>query len=85
MYEIFLPKTKVEKVFYGYLESRGDIKDKLKRLSTNPFRECGAHSLKGNLKGKWSCSLGSNIRMIYTIYVNNKKIIVWSIGSHKIY
>ena len=85
MYEIFLPKTKIEKIFYEYIESRNDIKDKLKRISINPFKESGAHPLKGKLKGKWSCWLGSNIRMIYKIDVKNKKILVLSIGTHKIY
>jgi len=85
MYEIFFPNNKIEKLVDYYMNLRNDVRDKLKRLTINPFREIGAHPLKGRLKGKWSYWLGSNIRMIYTIDALNKKIIVWPVGSHKIY
>lgn len=85
MYEIFYLNNKIQGRVNSYLELRGDVRDKLKRLSINPFRECGAHLLGGKLKGKWSCWLGSNVRMIYSIDIERKLIIVWLIGNHKIY
>ena len=64
---------------------RGDSIPKLERLKTNPRAELGAHPLHGRLSGKWSCWLGDNIRMIYSIDDTRKLIIVESVGSHKIY
>ena len=58
---------------------------KLERLKENPRERIGAHPLHGRLKGKWSCWLGSNIRIIYSINEINNKIIIEAIGSHKIY
>jgi len=43
------------------------IKEKLDKLKIDPRRNLGAHPLHGRLEGKWSCWLGSNIRMIYSI------------------
>jgi len=44
-----------------------------------------AHKLKGRLRGKWSCSLGADIRMVYEIDDESKEIVVLAVGSHKIY
>ena len=85
MYKIFTANTKVEKRLEKYLRLRKDIKNKLERLKINPKREIGAHPLYGRLAKKWSCRIGSNIRIIYSIDENNKRIIIESIGSHKIY
>ena len=85
MYEIYTSNNKVEKKLLKYIDSRKDIKGKLERLKINPRKECGAHSLRGNLKGKWSCWLGSNLRLIYII--DNEKNIIWieDMGTHKVY
>ncbi len=85
MYEIYSSNKKVEKKIIDYIVSRNDIKSKLERLKMNPRKECGAHPLKGRLKGKWSCWLGSNIRLVYII--EDEKRIIWleSVGTHKIY
>ena len=83
MYEIFIENKKIQKQINGYIKLRNDVSDKLKRLSINPFRECGAHSLRGKLKGKWSCWLGSNIRIIYRIDVEKKLIMVELVGIIK--
>jgi len=55
MYRIFTSNKRVEKKLKYYIESRKDILKKLRRLTNNPKKECGAHPLKGKLKGKWSC------------------------------
>ena len=70
MYEIHTINSKTEKKLKEYIKSRNDIKQKLDRLSENPFKTNGAHQLHGRLEDKWACWLGSNIRIIYTI--NNK-------------
>ena len=51
----------------------------------NPRNELDAHKLKGKLQGKWSCSLGYDIRMVYEIDDENKEIVIVAVGSHKIY
>ncbi len=85
MYRIFTANSKVEKRLNKYLQSRNDIRNKLERLKINPREELDAHPLHGRLKGKWSCWLGYNLRMIYNIDEINRRIIIEAIGSHKIY
>ena len=85
MYKITTRSKKAEKQYYQYLNSRQDIPEKLERLKENPRKELDAHKLKGKLKGKWSCSLGSDLRMVYEIDDKNKEIVVVAVGSHKIY
>lgn len=85
MYQIFTANSKTEKILQEYICLRNDIKNKLDRLKENPFKENGAHPLHGRLEGKWACWLGSNIRMIYRIEPENKKIIIEAVGTHKIY
>ena len=85
MYKITTRSKKAEKQFYDILNSREDVSEKLEKLKINPRRELDAHKLKGKLKGKWSCSLGKDIRMIYEIDNKNMEIIVVAVGSHKIY
>lgn len=85
MYEIYIANSKAEKILNKYLETRKDIKGKLERLKQNPRGELGAHLLHGRLTGKWSCWLGSNIRMIYSIDDAKKIIYVEYAGTHKIY
>ena len=85
MYNIYSSNKKVEKKLDYFLSIRKDVIQKLERLKINPRRECDAHPLHGKLRGKWSCWLGSNIRMKYII--DDQKMIIWieDIGSHKIY
>jgi hypothetical protein len=52
MYGIRFVNSKIQRRIDKYIKLRGDIRDKLKRLSIDPFKECGAHPLKGKLKGK---------------------------------
>jgi addiction module RelE/StbE family toxin len=85
MYQITTRSKKAEKQFYGILHSRKGIPEKLEKLKENPRTELEAHKLKGKLKGKWSCSLGADIRMVYEINDYNKEIVVAAVGSHKIY
>ena len=84
MYEI-IAKKRIKKKIESYIAQYKDIPEKLKRLQKNPRNACKAHPLHGDLKGKWSCWLRSNIRIIYTINDEKKLIIVFSIGTHKIY
>jgi len=85
MYKIFTANSKTEKILHEYLSTRSDIKDKLEKTKIEPRRANSAHPLHGRLERKWSCWLGSNIRMIYSI--NDKKLIILveAVGSHKIY
>lgn len=85
MYELYVANSRSEKNLRELLVRRNDIKDKLNRLKNDPRRETGAHPLHGRLKGKWSCWLGSDIRMIYSIDDEKKIIIIEAVGSHKIY
>ena len=85
MYKLFTRNKKVEKRLQNYVEFRKDISEKLKRLLENPRRACGAHPLHGRLRGKWSCWIGANLRIVYEINDIENKIIVESIGGHKIY
>lgn len=84
-YEFTIRSRKAEKQFYKILNSRQGIKEKLELLRKNPRKELNAHRLKGKLEGKWSCSLGKNIRLMYEIDDINKELIVVAAGSHKIY
>ncbi len=85
MYEIYTANNKTEKRLNEYIILRNDINQKIQRLKISPRIECDAHPLHGKLSGKWSCWLGSNIRMIYSINDLNKIIIVEAIGKHNIY
>lgn len=85
MYKITTRSKRAEKQFYEILYSRQGIPEKLEKLKQNPRKELDAHKLRGKLEGKWSCSLGSDIRMIYEIDDDNKEIVVVAAGSHKIY
>ncbi|MBI2499116.1 type II toxin-antitoxin system mRNA interferase toxin, RelE/StbE family [Candidatus Woesearchaeota archaeon] len=85
MYEIITKSKKAEKQYYKVLNSREGIPAKLEKLKENPREELDAHKLKGKLEGLWSCSLGSDIRMVYRIDDNTKEIIVYTVGSHKVY
>ena len=85
MYTISNSNKKTERKLEEYILQRQDIPAKLDRLKEDPRKECGAHPLKGPLKGKWAAWLGSNIRIVYVIDEFNKKIIIVAIGTHKGY
>ncbi|MBM3233976.1 type II toxin-antitoxin system mRNA interferase toxin, RelE/StbE family [Candidatus Pacearchaeota archaeon] len=85
MYKIFTANSKTEKRLMEYICSRDDIREKLEKLKVEPRRVNGAHPLHGRLEGKWSCWLGYNIRMIYSIDDKKEMIIIEAVGSHKIY
>lgn len=85
MYLLFTSNKKVEKKLGEYMVQRQDIANKLERLRENPRSSCGAHPLKGPLKGKWAAWLGSNIRLVYTIDDINKIILAEAVGPHKVY
>lgn len=85
MYRFQIANTRTEKRLREYIRQREDIKNKLDRLKIDPRRELNAHPLHGRLTGKWSCWLGSNIRIIYSINDIEKVIVIEAIGTHKIY
>ena len=85
MYEIYTANSKTEKMLKMYLGLSKDISAKLGRLKLSPRGELDAHPLHGRLTGKWSCWLGYDIRIIYSIDDADKRIIIEAIGSHKIY
>jgi addiction module RelE/StbE family toxin len=85
MYEFYVANSRAEKKLHEIIAQRNDVKDKLDRLKIDPRREAGAHPLHGRLKGKWSCWLGSDIRVIYSIHDETKQILIEAVGSHKIY
>lgn len=82
-YTLSTINSKTEKILSGYIATREDIKEKLDKLKEDPRRTNGAHSPHGKLQGKWSCWLGSNIRLIYTINDSEKLIIIHAVGTHK--
>lgn len=83
MYKFTTRSKKAEKQFYEILNSKEDIAAKLERFRANPRRELDAHKLRGRLEGKWACSLGYDIRMVYEIDDKNSEIVVVAVGSHK--
>ena len=85
MYKLTTRSKKAEKQFYEILNSRKSITEKLEKLKEDPRKYLDAHKLKGKLEGKWSCSLGYDIRMIYEIDDENDEIVIVAVGSHKIY
>jgi addiction module RelE/StbE family toxin len=85
LYDIHTANAKAEKRLMKAVTMRRDIRSKLDRLRKNPRKEVGAHPLHGRLAGKWSCWLGSNLRMIYSIDDAQKKIVVEAVGPHNIY
>ncbi|MBI2144884.1 type II toxin-antitoxin system mRNA interferase toxin, RelE/StbE family [Candidatus Woesearchaeota archaeon] len=85
MYKLTTRSKKTEKQFHEAINYRNDIPPKLQKLMENPRTELDAHKLKGKLEGKWSCSLGYDLRMIYEIDDDAKEIIVVAVGSHKVY
>ena len=85
MYNLTTRSRRAEKQFYDVINSREGIPEKLEKLKIDPRRELDAHKLRGKLEGKWSCSLGGDIRMVYEIDDQNKEIVVVAVGSHKIY
>jgi addiction module RelE/StbE family toxin len=84
-YTLTTRSKKAEKQYYQILHSRQSIKEKLELLRENPRKALDAHKLKGKLAGKWSCSLGRDLRLMYKIDDENKEIVVVAAGSHKIY
>ena len=82
-YTLLTINSKTEKRLQEYVLLREDIKEKLDKLKIEPRKANGAHPLHGKLQGKWSCWLGSNIRLIYTIDDNEKLIIIYAVGTHK--
>ena len=85
MYKLTTRSKKAEKQFYEVINSRKSISEKLELLKEDPRKHLDAHKLKGKLEGKWSCSLGYDIRMVFEIDEQNKEIVVVAAGSHKIY
>jgi len=85
MYQLHVTNIKTENNIEKYVKLRQDIKEKLERLKENPRKANGAHQLHGKLKGKWACWLGSNIRAVYYIDEEIKRITIEAIGTHKIY
>jgi len=85
MYELIFLNKRAKKRLQFYIKLRKDILSKLERLKDDPRRNLGAHMLGGEFAGKWSCWLGSNIRLIYIINDEQRRIEVEVVGSHKIY
>ncbi|HIJ18949.1 TPA: hypothetical protein HA372_04665 [Candidatus Woesearchaeota archaeon] len=85
MYEIYTANSKAEKLLARYVKGRQDIVGKLHKLKQSPRTEIGAHPLHGRLAGKWSCWLGSSIRMVYSIDDSNRRIVVEAVGTHNVY
>ncbi|MBI3036736.1 type II toxin-antitoxin system mRNA interferase toxin, RelE/StbE family [Candidatus Woesearchaeota archaeon] len=83
MYKLTTRSKRAERQYYDVLNSREGISERLEKLMKDPRRELDAHKLKGKLEGKWSCSLGGDIRLLYEIDDVNKEIIVVAAGSHK--
>ena len=85
MYEITAVSKRVEKQLSEVLQTYYFTYEKLEKIRSDPRRELDAHKLKGKLRGLWACSFGYDLRMIYRIDDDSKQIVVFGIGSHKVY
>lgn len=66
---------------------RQDIEDTLKFLIKDPFAlQLETHKLKGKLAGLWACSVGYDLRIIFSFVKNEKQqeddIFLMEIGTH---
>ncbi len=66
---------------------RQDIEDTLKFLVKDPFAlQLETHKLKGKLAGLWACSVGYDLRIIFSFVKNEKQqeddIFLMEIGTH---
>ena len=53
------------------------------QLNINPFHSSlKTHKLKGNLNGKYACSLTYEYRIVLTIEIIDKEIYLIDIGTH---
>ena len=83
MYRLTTRSKKAEKQFYETLKSQKDASVKLEKFIQDPRKELDAHKLKGKLDGKWACSLGYDLRIVYEIDDKNNEIVILAVGSHK--
>ena len=84
-YHITTYGKKAQKQYEKVIQSRKNIQEKLDQLKEDPRKALHAHKLRGDLAGKWSCYLGGDIRIIYEIEEEYKRIVIIAAGSHKIY
>ncbi|MBD2778768.1 type II toxin-antitoxin system YafQ family toxin [Iningainema tapete] len=68
-------------------ELRSPIKKVLQQLSEDPFQQSlRSHKLKGDLTGRWSCSVDYNNRILFKFVTNpdsgEEEIFLLTLGSH---
>ena len=85
MYRLTTPSKRVEKMVLQAVSRDSTIRTKARELCLHPRTALFAHKLKGKLAGKWGCSLGYDLRMVYIIDDDRKEVVVLGIGTHKIY
>ena len=66
---------------------RSKVEKTLERLAENPFHpNLKTHKLKGDLQGRWSCSIDYSNRLIFKFVVNadsqTEEILLLALGSH---
>ena len=66
---------------------RQDVEDILRLLVQDPFAlQLETHKLKGKLSGSWACSVGYDLRIIFTFVKGEKQqeddIFLIEIGTH---
>ncbi len=75
----FLRQTK--KIFKKYPNLRKEFEVLVGKLADNPFdRSLKTHALSGMLKGRYSCSLTDDIRIIFKC--DDNTIYLLDIGTH---
>lgn len=66
---------------------RPQIEAALEQLLENPFHQTlKTHKLKGDLQGRWSCSIDYNNRIVFEFVTNSEsgteEILLLALGSH---
>ena len=72
-----------KKFFKKHLQLISKFKTIIQELEKNPFEPgLKTHKLKGGLKDKYALSLDYNYRLIVTVQIHEKEVILWDFGTH---
>ena len=80
-------KRTVKRLIRQNPKLRSKIEKTLEQLVEDPFHpSLKTHKLKGDLQGRWSCSIDYSNRLIFKFVVNvdsqTEEILLLSLGSH---
>ena len=86
MYEIIIPDSclkKVKKFFIKHPELKPSFQSILEKITEDPLRpSLKLHPLQGSLQGIWSVRLNYQYRILLTLKIEEKQVILLNIGSH---